>query len=394
VTRELRAAGRPGPATGSPVAPGRPLAAGPEPAPPAPAPTHHNPHRLLIVDDEPSNTELLGRLLRRWGYTEVASTNASSQAARLYDAFAPDLLLLDLHMPAPSGFELLATLPREAGGVAVPVLALTADVSAETKRRALEAGASDFLAKPFDHAEVRLRVANLLRTRRLELDLLGYGRTLEQRVEERTRELDVARRETLAKLAIVAELRDDSTGEHIHRVGRTTALLASQLGACAETVETMRQAAPLHDVGKIGIPDTVLLKAGRLDSAEREQMMGHAELGARILGGSLSPVLAAAEEIALTHHERWDGKGYPAGLAGHDIPLSGRLVAVADVYDALTQARPYKAAWPVDRAVGEILDQRGRHFDPAVVDAFAELDAEALTEPVPPAQRGWLGRAA
>jgi putative two-component system response regulator len=351
-------------------------------------------HHVLIVDDEASNTQLLHQYLARWGYTQVCSTNTSALAMTLFDRFRPDVVLLDLHMPAPDGFDLLATLPRQVDGVDVPALVLTADVSTETKRQALEAGARDFLTKPFDPAEVRLRVANLLRTRHLELDLLGYGRTLEQRVDERTRELDVARRETLAKLAIAAEFRDDSSGEHSHRVARTTAMLAELVGASAETIETVRQAAPLHDVGKIGIPDAVLLKPGRLEPTERSQMERHAQLGAHILSGSTSPVLAAAEEIALSHHERWDGTGYPHGLNGHEIPLSARLVAVADVYDALTQERPYKPAWRVEDAVGEILDQRGRHFDPAIVDAFADLDPGALTEPVPRRERGWASVAA
>jgi putative two-component system response regulator len=350
--------------------------------------SRHN-HRVMIVDDEPSNTDLLTQYLRRWGYTDVAATNSSELATQLFETFAPDIVLLDLHMPPPSGFDLLGLLPRRSDGVEVPVLVLTADVSPETKRRGLEAGAQDFVTKPFDPAEVRLRVANLLRTRHLELDLLAYGQTLERRVVERTRELDAARRETLARLALAAEFRDDSSGQHIYRVGRTTALLAEELAVVPREVELLRQAAPLHDVGKIGIPDAVLLKPGRFEPAEFELMKRHAELGAHILRGSNSPVLVAAEEIALSHHERWDGTGYPRGLECDEIPRSGRLVAVADVFDALTHERPYKDAWPVDVAVAEIQNQRGLQFDPEIVDAFCHLDAAALTAPVPVDQRPW-----
>jgi putative two-component system response regulator len=350
---------------------------------------NHHSHRVLIVDDEASNTKLLAQYLRRWGYTDVATTNTSGLAIEFFESFAPDLVLLDLHMPSPSGFDLLGQLPRSADGVDVPVLVLTADVSRDSKHRGLEAGARDFLTKPFDPAEVRLRVANLLRTRHLELDLLSHGRTLERRVAERTRELDAARRETLARLALAAEFRDDSSGEHIYRVGRTTALLAERLGASGHDVELLRQAAPLHDLGKIGVPDAVLLKPGRFEPDEFEQMKRHAQLGAHILRGSSSPVLAVAEKIALSHHEHWDGTGYPRSLEGHEIPRSGRLVAVADVFDALTHERPYKEAWPVDRAVAEIQDQSGRHFDPAIVTAFGGLDAEALTGSVPACDRPW-----
>jgi PAS domain S-box-containing protein len=205
---------------------------------------------------------------------------------------------------------------------------------------------------------------------------------LERAVRERTRDLEAARLETLRRLAYAAEYRDDQTYEHTERVGRTAALLAERLHRPEEEVELIRQAAPLHDVGKLGISDTILLKPGKLTPAEFELMKTHALVGARILAGSTSPALQLAEEIALTHHEWWDGCGYPHGLKGTDIPLSGRIVAVADVFDALTQTRPYKAAWPVEEAVDEIRSLAGRQFDPDVVAAFEQLDAQHLLEAV------------
>ena len=201
---------------------------------------------------------------------------------------------------------------------------------------------------------------------------------LEQAVRERTEALEEARLETLQRLALAAEYRDDDTYEHTERVGRTTALLALELGLEEELAALLRRAAPLHDVGKLGIPDAILLKPGRLTAEEFRIMQEHAQIGARILSEGKFAVLQAGEEVALVHHERWDGSGYPNGLAAEEIPLSGRLVAVADVFDALTHDRPYKQAWPVDRAICEVVDQAGRHFDPRVVEAFRSLDHRRL----------------
>ena len=216
--------------------------------------------------------------------------------------------------------------------------------------------------------------------KRAEEALEDQAQQLEQRMEVRTRELDQARRETLRRLALAAEYRDDETHEHTTRVGCTAALLARELGAGDEFVALVREAAPLHDVGKLCVSDTILLKPGRLEEDERAVMGSHTEIGVRILSGSDFPVLKLAEEIALTHHERWDGSGYPRGLAGEEIPLSGRIVALADVFDALTHARPYKEAWPLEDAMQEIRHCSGTHFDPQVVEAFERLHpASVLT---------------
>jgi PAS domain S-box-containing protein/putative nucleotidyltransferase with HDIG domain len=203
-----------------------------------------------------------------------------------------------------------------------------------------------------------------------ERQLENSAATLERMVAARTAELDEARAETLARLARAGEFRDDNTFQHTERVGATSAEVAAWLGLDGEQVALIREAAPLHDIGKLAISDTILLKQGPLTDAERSEMQTHAEIGARLLGGSNSPVLEMASTIAASHHERWDGGGYPAGLSGESIPLWGRIVAVADVFDALTHDRPYKRAWPAARAIGEIRRQSGRHFDPRVVEAF------------------------
>lgn len=339
--------------------------------------------RILVVDDEPANVLVLERFLSRWGYENVVSTTRSSQVVALVEAQRPSLILLDLIMPHPDGFEVMRRLSElQTGRAAVPVLVLTADVSAATKEQALTRGASDFLTKPFDRTEVRLRVRNLLRSHLLQLELERHNELLEQRVRARTRDLEQARRETLSRLALACEYRDDQTHEHAQRVGRTAALLAAQLGLAGETVELIRRSAPLHDIGKLALPDTILLKPGRLTSDEREVMKAHTLLGAQILAGSTSAVLQCGEMLARTHHERWDGTGYPEGLAGDAIPLAARLVAVADTFDALTHERPYRLAGSIERAIEEIRRVAGSQLDPDVMQAFDRLEHMALLAPI------------
>jgi putative two-component system response regulator len=272
---------------------------------------------------------------------------------------------------------------RIPAGAYFPILVVTADITPEAKRRALSAGARDFLSKPFDTTEVLLRIKNLLETRFLHLELQNQNQALEVKVRERTRELEQTQIEILKRLAQAAEFRDDDTGRHTQRVGQLAARLAQDLGLPEHQVELIRLAAPLHDLGKIGIPDHILLKPGRFSSSEYEQMKSHAVIGARILSGGRYPLLRMAEEIAYTHHERWDGSGYPLGLAGEAIALAGRIVAVADTFDALTHERPYKHAWPIADALAEIARQSGEKFDPSVVAALVRLyKQEAAAEPL------------
>jgi putative two-component system response regulator len=330
--------------------------------------------RILILDDQRPNVQLLGRILQQAGYTAVAGITDPLQVLTLFEAFQPDLILVDLHMPVMDGFAVMEALSRRIPtGTYLPILVITADITPETKRRALSAGARDFLSKPFDTTEVLLRIKNLLETRLLQLQLQNQNQELETKVRERTRELEQAQIEILQRLAQAAEFRDDDTGQHTQRVGRLAALLAEMLGLPKERVELIRLTAPLHDIGKIGIPDRLLLKPGRFTGEEFEDMKAHADIGARILSGSQHTLLRMAEEIAHTHHERWDGSGYPQGLANVAIPLTGRIVAVADAFDALTHERPYKHAWPVAEALDEIARQSGEKFDPYVVEALLRL---------------------
>ena len=337
--------------------------------------------RVLIVDDEPRNVLLLDRLLEMSGFTNVASTSDSSTVLDLCAAEEPDLLLLDLQMPTPDGFEVMGQLePWLRGSSRIPILVLTADNTRDTKMRALTCGATDFLNKPFDTTEVVLRVKNLLLTRLLALELRDQNALLEQRVRERTRGLDEARLEVVERLALAADYRDDSTGEHAQRIGRIAAMIARAIDLPAETVELLRRAAPLHDIGQVAVADSILLKPERLTPDELEAMKLHTTVGGEILGRSRSALLRMSEEIALTHHEWWDGSGYPAGLKGEQIPLTGRIVAVADVFDTLTGRRSYKAPWPYDRAVAEIDRLRGRQLDPQLVDVFLGVLHELLPD--------------
>lgn len=334
--------------------------------------------RILVVDDQESNLVLLDRLLRMKGYSRIETLADSRQAVRRFQAFQPDLVCLDLRMPHLSGLEVLEELQPliATAGDYVPILILTADPAPETKQTALSMGAKDFLNKPFDAVEALLRIQNLLETRRLYLQLRAQNERLDQKVRERTRELEEAQSEILHRLALAAEYRDDQTGEHTRRVGHLAALLARELGLTDAEVELIRQAAPLHDLGKLGVPDAVLMKPGRLTSAEFDMMKIHTDIGARLLSGSRFPLLRLAQEIARTHHECWNGTGY-LGLRGDAIPLASRIVAVADAFDAMTHDRPYRAATTIRKALEELRRESGTQFDPLVVGALARvLEAE------------------
>ena len=330
--------------------------------------------RILIIDDHQANIEALKRILRSAGFVSVNSTTDPTAGVELVRTWSPDLVLLDLHMPRLDGFAVLEEIrPQLNGGSYLPVLMLTADSSNETKRRALASGVRDFLTKPFDATEALLRIENLLETRSLYTTIRKQNETLEHRVAERTRELEEAQVEILQRLAAAAEFRDDDTGQHTHRVGHLAALLATGIGLSVAEVDLIRRAAPLHDVGKIGIPDSILLKPGRLTQDERRIMETHATIGAAMLAGGHSALVQTAERIARSHHERWDGAGYPDGLAGERIPIEARVVTVADFLDALTHKRPYRPARSVEKTIAKITAGRGTHFDPVVVDAVIAI---------------------
>lgn len=330
------------------------------------------------MDDEPANVLLLEGILKREGYTRIKSVIDSRQVLPQFATFDPDLILLDLMMPHLDGFAVMKQLtPRIPQGGYLPILILTADITLEAKQRALSCGAMDFLTKPFDRTEVLLRIKNLLETRFLHRQLQSQNQALDAKVQERTRELDVARLEILERLALAAEYRDDVTGQHTRRVGEISALVARSLKLSDDQIELIRRAAPMHDIGKIGISDSILLKPGKLTAEEFEIMKTHITIGARIQSGSVSPLLQMAEVIALSHHEKWDGTGY-LGLMGDAIPREGRIVAVADVFDALINARPYKPAFSNEEAFEIIREGSGTQFDPEIVEGFFASTKEIL----------------
>jgi putative two-component system response regulator len=341
--------------------------------------------RILVVDDELGNVLMLRHLLEDAGYHELRVTTDPMEVEGIIAAFRPDLIMLDLQMPVLDGFAVMQRLAEMTGGRDyLPVLVLTADTGHKTKRAALEAGAKDFLTKPFDAAEVLARVANLLDTRHLHLQLRRQNERLEEIVEERTgelrraigrletaeEELRVAQEETIHRLSLAAEFRDDETSRHIERMSRYCGILAARAGKDRRESELLRIAAKMHDIGKLAIPDAILLKPGRLTPEEFEVMKGHADIGHQIMAGSRSELARCGGLMAWTHHERVDGTGYPRGLRGDEIPLEGRIAAIADVFDALTTDRVYRPAFGVDQALAIMRDGRGSHFDADLLDLF------------------------
>jgi putative two-component system response regulator len=333
--------------------------------------------KILLVDDNPVNVTLLERLLTKNGYNNIEGVTSSLKAEEICLTSPPDLLILDLHMPVKDGYGVLESL-RANGGMDtyLPILVFTADVTPEARRRALSLGASDFLTKPGDALEISLRVRNFLQMRHLYRQMETQNQILEQKVEERTKSLQEAQLEIVERLALVGDYRDDDTGDHCRRVAEMSYALAIRVGVKPREAELIQLAAPLHDIGKVGIPDAVIRKPARLTAEEFKEIQTHTTIGASILEGSRSDVLRMAYTIAISHHERWDGSGYPNGLKGEEIPLPGRIVSVADVYDALSNPRPYKERWTKERTMTEIVNGAGSQFDPQVVKALQSLIEE------------------
>ncbi len=328
---------------------------------------------ILVIDDEDVNLRLITAMLHHAGYRHVTSMADATGLEAHLAATPPDLVVLDLHMPTRDGFDVLRALQPLIVGEYLPVLVLSGDATSEARRGVLALGARDFLAKPFDLIEMTLRVRNQLDTRILFQDVRKQNRALMETIYGRTRELEHSRVEMLERLALAAEYRDDDTSRHTERVGTMSAEIAKVLGMDAEDVSLIRRAAPLHDVGKIGIPDALLLKPSMLTEQEMALMRTHTVIGSNILRGSHAALLQLAEVIARTHHERWDGHGYPNGIAGADIPLAGRIVAVADAFDSLTNARPYRKAGTAADALREIERHSGTQFDASAVAALVSL---------------------
>jgi len=342
------------------------------------------PARILIVEDEDKQWRLMEALLAPLGYQTLVATSGE-EAIRKSRTESPDLVLLDIVMPGSGGFEIARQLKQDEMTNMIPVVMVTALNEVQDRVKALEAGADDFLSKPVDQTELRARVRSLLKVKAHNDHMRRYQQELQEEVASRTRELEQALQkiksaslETLYRLARAAEYKDKDTGGHIQRVAHCAAAIARQMGLDDAMVENVFHAAPMHDVGKIGIPDHILLKPAALGPDEWEVMKLHTTIGGGILAGSASEFVRLGETVAMSHHENWDGTGYPRGLWGTEIPLAGRIVAVADVFDALTSRRPYKAALPVDKSLEIMKDGRGKHFDPEVVDAFFAVQEKIL----------------
>jgi putative two-component system response regulator len=326
--------------------------------------------KVAIVDDSRSVVEdLTGQLMDISGVDAVAFLDPEEALAHAA-AHKVDLFLVDHNMPKLTGTELIKRLRAMPAYRYVPIIMITSDSSRATRLEALEAETTDFLSKPLDIDELKSRVGNLLNLRRVQLDLASRAHDLAQAVEAATEELSSREAEMIMRLAKAIEYRDCGTGAHVSRVAAISALIATEMGLDAETCRTIYLAAPLHDVGKIGIPDDILSKPGRFTDEERAIMRGHVEIGVEILANGSSHLLRTAERIAGGHHERWDGKGYPKGIAGGVIPIEARIVALADVFEALCSSRPYKEKWPLDEAYQHVVAESGQHFDPACVAAF------------------------
>ncbi len=340
--------------------------------------------RVLIVDDQLISRMILEQLIHSLDSdAEAVSFSDPVKALEWAKNHPVDLVLTDLKMPNMNGVEFTQWLRNTPSCIDVPIVVITCVEDQSTKYRALEAGATDFLTKPIDHHECRARCRNLLKLRQQQSIIRDRAKWLEKEIDDKTRELQLREKETLLRLARAGEFRDSDTNGHVLRMAYTARLIAETIGKDSTYCEIMEQAAPMHDIGKIGVPDRILLKPGKLDAKEREIMIRHARIGYDILRDSPSQYLQLGATIAWCHHERYDGNGYPRGLRGEAIPLEARIVAIADVFDALLSERPYKAAWTVDRALDLIRNESGRHFDPQCVEALLENLQEILASRAP-----------
>ncbi|MGB9668716.1 MAG: HD domain-containing phosphohydrolase [Thermosulfidibacteraceae bacterium] len=332
--------------------------------------------KILIVDDEEINVETLSLILSMHGYDVITATNGK-RAFELFEHEKPDVVLLDLIMPEMSGIEVLEILSEKHDLNKTPIIVITALGDVETKKIAFEKGAHDFITKPFDKEDLLIRLNNALKLKNYHELIDSYNRMLEEEVEKRTKilkeaihKLEKVHEELIYRLGKAAEYRDDDTGQHTKRVGLISQKIAETLGLNRERCRTIGLAAPMHDIGKIGIPDQILLKPGKLTVEEFEIIKKHTLIGYDILSGSEHPILICAANIALYHHEKWDGSGYPFGLSGEDIPIEARIVGIADFFDACTSDRVYRKALPKETVIGMINELSGIYFDPVIVEAF------------------------
>lgn len=328
---------------------------------------------ILIIDDQKLHSLFLKEILEHEGYKNVRCLMDPLHTLEVCQEFNPDLVVLDLLMPGLDGFQVMERLHDFRSDHYLPILALSAERSSDMRLRALQSGATDFLNKPYESIEMIIHIRNMVELRILHTQIESQNKLLEVKVQERTKELRYTQFDIIRRLAQAAEFRDGDTGEHILRMSHYAKKLGEALGMNDADCDLLYHASPLHDVGKIGIPDSILLKPAKLTPEEFNVMKTHTTIGAKLLSGSESPVMQMAEVIALTHHERWDGLGYPRGLKGDDIPLVGQICSVCDVFDALTSKRPYKEAWTVEAALAELKLMRDKNFNPKVVDRFFDI---------------------
>jgi len=348
--------------------------------------------QILVVEDDVMNSRLLTTILTRLGYTVETAFDGINGLEKV-EASPPDLILLDLNLPRMDGYEVARRLKEADKTKIIPIVVVSSFAEVENRIKAFEAGADDFLSKPVDQVELRARVQSLLKVKMFNDHMVNYQKILEAEVDKRTLELRQTFEElkiafdkikqvsldTTFRLAQAAESKDGETGGHIKRIGYYSTALARVMGLPAEDIDIILYAAPMHDIGKIGVPDRILLKPGPLDVEEWKIMKLHTVIGGRILANSDSYVIKMGEQIALTHHEKWDGSGYPNGLKGSQIPLWGRIVAIVDVFDALISNRPYKKAFPIDQSLEILKKDTGTHFDPEVSETFFSIQEEILS---------------